>query len=269
MARMSGDAAGLGVILDLVAGTLRLRPYVFAFLAGYLVVAARDVGLRRALLWLGWGSCVALAAEYMSTRVGLPFGLYQYTGGTVGQELFIANVPVFSTLSFPFLAYAAWALMRWVNGRGRDIATVLGAGVLMTLLDVVIDPLAVRGDRWFLGNLFFYAEGGWYFGVPLSNFAGWALVGWAIVGGMVWTRFLGFERRPSTVRYGSPHGGAALYYAILLFNLAIAVWIGELVIVAVGVGIHVAVGIALLHFGRVARAGEQAARAPGVEPVES
>ncbi len=56
----------------------------------------------------------------------------------------------------------------------------------MTLLDVVIDPLAVRGERWFLGHLFTYPEGGLYFGVPLSNFGGWLLVGWATVGGYVW-----------------------------------------------------------------------------------
>ena len=60
------------------------------------------------------------------------------------------------------------------------------SGALMTLLDVVIDPLAVRGERWFLGHLFTYPEGGLYFGVPLSNFAGWLLVGWVTVGGYVW-----------------------------------------------------------------------------------
>ncbi len=48
---------------------------------------------------------------------------------------------------------------------------------MMMLLDVVIDPLAVRGDRWFLGRVFDYPSGGVYFGVPLSNFAGWLLVG--------------------------------------------------------------------------------------------
>jgi len=50
-------------------------------------------------------------------------------------------------------------------------------GVLMMALDVVIDPLAVRGDRWFLGQVFTYAEPGIYFGVPCSNFAGWVIVG--------------------------------------------------------------------------------------------
>ena len=49
-----------------------LRPYVVAFLLTYLVVAGRDLGGRRAMAWLGWGWLVAFAAEYASTRMGAP-----------------------------------------------------------------------------------------------------------------------------------------------------------------------------------------------------
>src|SRR5439155_1461572 len=47
---------------------------------------------------------------------------------------------------------------------------------LTTLMDLVIDPLTVRGERWFLGRIYYYPEGGIHFGVPLSNYAGWFLV---------------------------------------------------------------------------------------------
>ena len=55
----------------------------------------------------------------------------------------------------------------------------------MMLLDVVIDPVAVRGDRRFLGHIFFYPEGGAYFGVPVFNFAGWTVVGMVGIGGCI------------------------------------------------------------------------------------
>jgi len=80
-------------IAGLLAGTVLLRPYVFVFLLAFLVVAGRDLGVRRATVWLCWGWMVAFVAEYSSTRTGIPFGLYHYTGSTAGQELFISNGP--------------------------------------------------------------------------------------------------------------------------------------------------------------------------------
>ena len=41
--------------MDLVVGMLTLRPYVFAFLAVFLLAAALDLGWRRTL---GFGGCV-------------------------------------------------------------------------------------------------------------------------------------------------------------------------------------------------------------------
>jgi uncharacterized membrane protein len=242
-----------GTIGAQLLGTVMLRSYVVAFLLTYLVVAGRDLGWPRAVAWLGWGWLVAFAAEYASTRMGIPFGLYHYTGRTIGQELYVANVPLFSPLSFPFMSYAAWSLARAVGGRPRAAGTVLTAGMLMMLLDVVIDPLAVRGDRWFLGDIFFYPEPGWYFGVPLSNFAGWALVCWVIAGGLVLTRFLGLESRGRAAPLGDAAAGAALYYAMLVFNLAITLAIGEGLLFAVGAGLHTALAAALLGARRRSR----------------
>jgi uncharacterized membrane protein len=220
---------------SLLAGTVLLRPYVFVFLAAFLVMAGRDLGWRRAWLWFGWGWAVAFVAEYASTRVGIPFGLYHYTGETAGRELFISNVPFFDPLSFPFLAYASYCLARWALGRPRGWELAALAASLMMLADVVVDPLAVIGDRWFLGRVFFYAEPGAYFGVPLSNFAGWLLVGWALVAGYLWA----VKTRPG--RSGSPLAGVVLYYGILLFNLVVTSWIGERTMLVAGIMVHVAV----------------------------
>jgi uncharacterized membrane protein len=218
---------------DLVAGTLILRPYVFIFLVAFLAMAWRDLGGRAALGWLCLGFGVAFSAEYASTRIGFPFGLYHYTGATAGRELFLSNVPFFDPLCFPFLAYASWCVARLCLGRSRGLGVVALSALLMMVLDVVVDPLAVRGGRWFLGHLFFYPEGGAYFGVPLSNFAGWFLVGSAIVGG-----FLALTGAAPTA---SPAPGVALYYGVLAFNLALTLWIGEHALLAAGVALHAAV----------------------------
>jgi putative membrane protein len=234
--------------MDLLVGTVALRPYVFAFLVLFLVAGARDLGWRRTI---GFAACVwpvAWLAEFSSTRTGFPFGLYQYTGTTRGRELFIADVPFIDSLSFTFLAYAAFCLARLaLAGRRAARPTMaLVAGVLMMALDVVIDPLAVRGDRWFLGQIFFYATPGSYFGVPLSNFAGWVLVGTVGVGLYL-----------AMVPDGSGRfvwGGVAVYYGVLGFNLAMTIWIDEALLAVIGAAIHVVVASIVWSLYRKPRA---------------
>jgi len=224
--------------MDLLVGTLVLRPYVFAFVACFLAAGAWDLGWRRTLLFAAWVWPLAWLAEFTSTRLGVPFGLYHYTGFTRGQELYLADVPLMDPLSFTFLTYAAFCLARGTLGpRASGPALTVTGGLLMMLLDVVIDPVAVRGDRWFLGVIFYYPDGGAYFGVPFSNFAGWALVGMAGIGG-----YLALARG---VGGGRPEPGMALYYAVLAFNLAVTAWIGEWLLLAIGLLVHAATAIVL------------------------
>jgi hypothetical protein len=253
------------VIVELVIGTLLLRPYVFGFLAAFLVAGTLDLGWRRTLLFGACVSPIVWLAEVSSTRIGIPFGLYHYTGATRGRELFLANVPLMDPLSFAFLAYAAFCLARAAL-RGRKVPAsglALATGVLMMVLDVVIDPVAVRGERWFLGHVFSYAEEGLSFGVPLSNFAGWVLVGavgsrlYLWIGGRGAGTNRGWpdrEGRGSDTRGLSapadPYGhrtwpGIALYYAVLAFNLAVTAWIGEWLLLLLGVALHTVMAVGL------------------------
>ena len=230
--------------MQLLIGTILLRPYVFGFLAAFLVAGVRDLGWRRTL---GFGAAVwpiAWLSEFSSTRIGIPFGLYHYTGTTRGQELFLGNVPFMDSLSFTFLAYAAFCLARTAlaGRRASRVGLALASGALMMALDVVIDPLAVRGDRWFLGRIFYYPKGGVYFGVPLSNFLGWVVVGAAGVGA-----WLALGRHAAG---REPHGGVALYYAVVVFNLIVTLWIGEWRLAVVGSVLHGVLAVALWNLHR-------------------
>ena len=52
----------------------------------------------------------------------------------------------------------------------------LMAALFMVMIDLVVDPLSVLGDRWFLGKIFWYDPPGPHFGVPISNYLGWYFV---------------------------------------------------------------------------------------------
>jgi uncharacterized membrane protein len=240
-------------IAGLLASTVLLRPYVFLFLALYLWAASAAMGWRRTATFTAIAWSVAFVSEYASTRIGIPFGYYSYTEATRGRELYISNVPFMDSLSFTFLAYVSFALAQALllpaRADGREIVRLrqspavlcLGAFLFM-LIDIVIDPVALRGDRWFLGKIYEYPSSGIYFGIPLPNFAGWAVVGLVIIAL--------FQRVDRRLPPGDPvpRGGvrpivmaSLLYYLILIFNLSVTFAIGEHLLGLVGTMLYVPV----------------------------
>jgi putative membrane protein len=184
-------------IWTLLLGTILLRPYVFVFLAVYLVCSTWQFGVRRTLGFAGLGYVVVFLSEYSSTRTGFPFGFYYYIDTTRRQELWVSNVPFMDSLSFIFLAYASYTTalllcsplwrarfdLQVVDTKAvRRSPAVLALTILFFVyIDVVIDPLALRGSRWFLGQIYGYYTDGIYFGVPVANFVGWGIVGSVLV----------------------------------------------------------------------------------------
>jgi putative membrane protein len=247
-------------LLTRIAGMLIYRPYVFIFFAIYVIAAVTRLGWRRTALFTLIAYAVAFAAELSSTRSGFPFGLYHYIDRTRDRELWISNVPFWDSLSFTFLCYLGWRLGVLVYAplvvrRGdfqvaetRAIATswrvCLTGALLMTLLDVVIDPLTLRGERWFLGTIYYYPNGGVYFGVPLSNFAGWFLVGATTIALYQTLEGRTFWRGGGSGVCHLPCGGLLeplLYLGILLFNLALTFAIGEPLLATIGVLLYLPV----------------------------
>ena len=242
-------------LLSLLYGTLLLRPYVFIFLAFYLAIACFHWGAARSFIFTVIAYLVAFLSEYSSTRNGFPYGFYSYIENTRNQELWISNVPFMDSLSFAFLSYIsltlALAFLSPLKGKGWDIriernvalerslSTIFLSAFLFMMLDVIIDPVAFLGDRWFLGKIYTYKEQGEYFHIPLTNFAGWFIVGSSIL--LCWTgidRLLdGKLKRPTKDYFAQALWGPALYFGVLLFNLAVTAYIGEYVLALCGIAI--------------------------------
>lgn len=241
-------------MLELLAGTVLLRPYVFVFLLVYLALAVPTWGWRRTVLYTVLGYALAWTAEYSSIHNGFPFGLYTYISApTIDKELWVAGVPFMDSLSFVFLTFAGlqtarlileplttqsaeWDI-RWA-APARPIRWQVWAlsGLLTMGLDIITDPATLHGDRWFLGRIYFYPGGGIYAGVPLSNFAGWALLSWTIVG-----VFLLLDRHLLREKWGDWRSypadalwGAGLFAGVLAFSLTVTFAIGEVVLGLLG-----------------------------------
>jgi uncharacterized membrane protein len=218
-------------MIDVFLHTLIRRPYVFAFLASFLVIGILNRGVTRTVLLLIVGFIVAFLSEWCSIRWGFPYGDYLYIYQALEGEWLWGGVPVWDSLSYPFLAYAGYETASFLGWKWKT----LGGAFLMTLADVVIDPIAVRGDQWFLGKIYFYPESGIYFGVPLSNFAGWFLVGLTIL--LIYRSIVQrWIHTPVPLRI--PQYGAYFYYGIIAFIVCVGIYIGAWAVVAVSLLIH-------------------------------
>jgi uncharacterized membrane protein len=218
----------------LLVGTLVYRPYVYGFFACFLFFAIRQLRLRGTALFLLIAYLIAYGSEFSATRNGFPFGMYVYLDETRTRELWLSNIPFWDSLSFVFLSYFSWLVASaCVNPRNPDQAllesrTAILGGFLMMVLDVVIDPLTLHGDRWFLGKIYYYPDGGSYFGVTLTNFAGWWFVGSATLFAVQYLarkNIFDFKSLGSLSRRFYL-GAWGVYAGVLLFNLAITALIG-------------------------------------------
>jgi uncharacterized membrane protein len=158
----------------IVVHTIAHRWYAFAFVVAFFWAATAERNWRSALRFIVLASGISLAAEYMSTHIGFPYGRYDYIATTHGSELYVSNIPLFVPISFGTVVWAGRALANRVNVSPGIL--ILGGALFATAIDLVIDPMTLRGGSWFLGWLYSYRAAGPWFDVPLSNYAGWILV---------------------------------------------------------------------------------------------
>lgn len=233
--------------LNIAVGTVVMRPYVFAFFAAYLVAAVPHLGWKKTACFTVIGYLIAFLSEFSSINSGFPYGWYYYIETTKAKELWVAGVPFFDSLSYVFLAYCSYttALLtvsplktgRWnvitleSSSIRRSFAVLVLASFYQVFLDIIIDPVALQGHRWFLGQIYGYREAGIHFGVPLSNYTGWLLVSFVLVFALqrIDARVAKGVERPAGVANLPFRSllGPILYLSVLVFNLSVTIAIGE------------------------------------------
>jgi putative membrane protein len=180
-------------------------PALFALAHGAVLYRVQGIAVFAAAC-LGTGAL----AEGLSLRTGFPFGNYYFTD-LMGPQLF--HLPILLALAYLGIGYVSWILAVLILGDeeplrgGRLFALPLLASCIMLAWDIAMDPVwALLARAWV------WRDGGAYFGVPLSNFAGWfgtAFIYYLIFA--VWCRFNPRPAAPSANRFWLP---AILLYAV-------------------------------------------------------
>lgn len=236
-----------------------MRPYVFLFFAAYLLAATPHLGWKRVAAFTVLGYLTAFASEFSSINTGFPYGWYYYIDKTSSQELWIAGVPFFDSLSYVFLCYCSYATALFVlaplktAGRSlviletlslrRSLPVLMLGSLLQTYLDIIIDPVALQGGRWFLGEIYGYREKGHHFGIPLSNYVGWFIASFLMILILQRIAVSGGKKTAPPAGVCSFTGSCLLpvflYFAVIAFNLSVAFYINEMTIALTGLFIVV------------------------------
>jgi len=126
--------------------------------------------------WLGWrdGSILivalgayALLIEASAILTGFPYGHFGYSD-LLGYRI-LGLVPWTVAFAWTPLILGAHAVA--ANAVKSVAARIVLTTLILTLFDVVLDPGAVLLGFWQ------YEGGGWFYGVPVSNFVGWLTSG--------------------------------------------------------------------------------------------
>lgn len=186
---------------------------------------------RRAALSIASLTAYAYVVEAIGVATGWPYGEFVYL---VDLGPMLAGVPLALPVFFLPLVVNSYLLVRLLlepDAVGRAVRLLATIGTVLAM-DVVLDPGAVALGFWA------YTAGGAFYGVPLSNFAGWVLsatvavlvLDWGIDGPAL-------DRRLRTC----PFLLDDLVSFVLLWgaiNLVYGHWIPVIVATGFGLGLH-------------------------------
>ncbi|PSP54351.1 carotene biosynthesis protein [Halobacteriales archaeon QS_1_67_19] len=142
---------------------------------------------RRAALGLLSVTAYSYAIEYVGVHYGVPYGEFSYQ---IDLGPMVGGVPAGLPVFFVPLVVNSYLLVLLLCPRVGRVRQLVAALAVVLVVDLVLDPAAVGLGFWA------YDAGGPYYGVPLSNYAGWVLSGLVAVSIVGWS----FDRRALAAR---------------------------------------------------------------------
>jgi len=139
-------------------------------------------GVPRSLLLLLPPFIIGFIFEVLGVNLGVIFGgAYSYNPSSLGP--IILGVPILIPFFWSFFVYTAYLItfstLAWLNINNPKksnknflllLPLIIVDSLIVVIIDLFMDPVMVGSGNWT------WASGGFYFGIPFGNFAGWFLV---------------------------------------------------------------------------------------------
>jgi bisanhydrobacterioruberin hydratase len=113
--------------------------------------------------------------ELAGVKTGYIFGEYSY-GATLGYK--IADIPLIIGVNWVLMVYSTGAILENLKIKNRIILALIGAA-LLAIIDMLIEPIAVKYDYWSWANN----------EIPVHNTIGWFLFSFLMMSVFYMLRF--------------------------------------------------------------------------------
>lgn len=171
---------------------LSLTPFNLMALGG-LLIAFHAHWSTKQRIWAVGSALVGYGVEVLGVHTGVIFGEYAY-GPVLGWK--VADVPLLIGLNWMVLVYAAGSILSTL--KMNDVVRAMSMATLMTLLDILIEPVAIYWDFWTWATEH----------VPLQNYIAWWIIAFLL--SYAWVRLFKLESHKI-----APH----IWWAQVLFFL--------------------------------------------------
>lgn len=178
--------------------------------------ASIKLGFKNFIKFFVSAFMIGSVMEIIGVLYGVPFGKYHYT--EVFRLKILGLVPLAIPINWFLITYVAFSITNWITGSAEykhDLGSIIKLSALDSLIatswDIIVDPIMVH----VIGAWIWETRGDFY-GIPLSNFAGWLIVSFIIT--LTYRIILLRERRSIDLT----HLPALIYFQLWLIMVAVA-----------------------------------------------
>jgi putative membrane protein len=128
----------------------------------FMIIASHKPGSAKFLLFALLIFIAGFVLEWIGVHKNWIFGDYAY-GETLGLQVY--DIPLIIGVNWFLLIYSVGVLMQRVRIRSMFARAITGA-IILVLLDLLIEPVAIKLDYWHWTNN----------SIPIENYIDWFLV---------------------------------------------------------------------------------------------
>ena len=136
---------------------------IWSLIITFFVLFQEEMNLKNGLVFfsiaaMGW------FIEYIGVHYHVPFGIYEYGDG-LGIK--VLDIPLVIGLNWVIVTVSSWITVEWAFSKWNKLSKILMSASLMTILDILIEPVAPHLDYWMF-------QLNW---PPIQNFIAWFWLG--------------------------------------------------------------------------------------------